>query len=72
MTSFAKDIKPLFRETDIAAMQFMFDLTEYEDVRENADAILETVDSGSMPCDRSWPEESVTTLRSWIAEDFPR
>jgi len=71
MTSFAADIAPLFRDTDVAAMTMMFDLHDYEDVKENADGILETVETGSMPCDESWPAAKVELFRSWMNEDFP-
>jgi len=71
MTSFAADIAPLFREKDVAAMKMMFDLHDYEDVKENADGILETVEAGSMPCDESWPSEQVQAFRSWMTEGFP-
>jgi hypothetical protein len=71
VTSFAADIRPLFREKDVASMSFMFDLGRYEDVKDNADGILDTVESGSMPCDRTWSPEQVATLRAWISEGFP-
>lgn len=71
MTSFAKDIAPLFRDQDVSAMQMMFDLHDYDDVRENADAIAESVAGGSMPCDEPWPQDRVTLFRSWMQEDFP-
>src|SRR5206468_6776545 len=38
---FENDIKPLFREKDRQRMSFAFDLWTYEDVKENAEAILE-------------------------------
>jgi hypothetical protein len=71
MTSFAKDIKPLFREKDVAAMTFMLNLHDYEDVKENADDVLEAVQAGSMPCDESWPADRVDVFRTWMSEDFP-
>ncbi len=71
MTSFATDIRPLFRDKDIKSMKSMFDLGSYEDVRDNADGILETVENGSMPCDQTWSPEKVSTLRAWISEGFP-
>jgi hypothetical protein len=71
MVSFAKDIKPLFREDDRTAMDFIFDLWSYEDVRQNAEAILERIEDGSMPCDEAWPEEWVALLRRWIEEGMP-
>lgn len=71
MSSFANDIRPLFREKDVKSMTFMFDLSSYEDVKEHADGILETVDNGSMPCDGQWTPEQVAVLRGWISDGFP-
>jgi hypothetical protein len=71
MTSFATDIAPLFRDRDVAAMKMMFDLHDYDDVKENADAILETVESGSMPCDETWPAERVQLFKSWVDDGMP-
>lgn len=71
MTSFATDVRPLFRDKDIQSMRSMFDLSRYEDVRDNADGILETVSNGSMPCDRTWSPEQIATLQAWIGEGFP-
>jgi hypothetical protein len=36
MPSFARDIRPLFRDSDVARMRFAFDLSRYEDVQTNA------------------------------------
>ncbi len=33
MPSFAQDIRPLFREIDIDEMRFVFDLSQFEDVK---------------------------------------
>src|SRR5688572_15846231 len=44
MMSFARDIAPLFRQEDVAAMKWMFDLADYDDVREHAEAILDVVE----------------------------
>jgi hypothetical protein len=59
-------IKPLFREKDHQRMAFAFDLWSYEDVKENADAILERLEEGDMPCDGEWPADQIATFRSWI------
>jgi hypothetical protein len=66
--SFERDVKPLFRERDKGAMSFMFDLWSYDDVSANADAILDEVESGSMPCDAPWDADRVETFRRWTAE----
>jgi hypothetical protein len=71
MPSFAQDIKPLFREEDRDAMEYAFDLWEYNDVRDQADAILERLEDGSMPCDGEWPEEQIELFRRWIAASTP-
>jgi hypothetical protein len=52
--SFENDIKPLFRESDRSAMLSRFDLWSFDDVRNNADAILASVTNGVMPCDGKW------------------
>ena len=64
--SYARDIRPLFREEDIDAMDFVFDLSSYDDVKQNAEDIYERVEDGTMPCDRAWPAEHVQLLRRWI------
>jgi hypothetical protein len=47
--NFAADIKPLFRERDRRAMTFLFDLWDYEAVRENAEAILAATEGATCP-----------------------
>lgn len=69
--SFESDIKPLFRERDRGAMMSHFDLWSYDDVRDNAAAILEEVESGSMPCDGPWDAETVAAFRSWVEAGTP-
>ena len=66
--SFAKDIRPLFRDKDIATMQRVanFNLSDYEDVRERATRIYERLVQGSMPCDGAWPTENIAIFKQWI------
>jgi hypothetical protein len=64
--SFDEHIKQLFRERDRKSMKFAFDLWSYEDVRTNAQAILERVKAGTMPCDGAWPADWVEALERWI------
>lgn len=68
---FAKHIKALFRESDRQSMQFAFDLWSYDDVRANADAILERVRAGTMPCDHAWPTEWVDAFGRWMDSGMP-
>jgi len=62
---FEDDIKPLFREKDRSQMEWAFDLWNYEDVKENADPILERLQDGDMPCDGEWPEDQIAVFRRW-------
>jgi hypothetical protein len=71
MTSYATDIKPLFREGDREAMLTHFDLWLYDDVVAHKDAILATLTAGEMPCDGAWPEEQVKLFRDWAADGTP-
>jgi hypothetical protein len=50
---FEEHIKPLFRERDRDSMRFAFDLWSVDDVSTHADAILDRVEAGTMPCERS-------------------
>jgi hypothetical protein len=69
--SFATDIRPLFRETDREAMEGAFDLWDYQDVKENAPAILASVQGGGMPCDGAWPAERVELFADWVDAGMP-
>jgi hypothetical protein len=64
--SFDRDVKPLFRERHRGAMSSRFDLWSHDDVSANADAILATLESGSMPCDGPWAADRVETSRRWV------
>jgi hypothetical protein len=69
--SFEAHIKPLFRERDRGAMRFAFDLWDYADVSGNADAILDRLRTGSMPCDGAWPPDQVDVFARWVDTDKP-
>jgi len=68
--SFAADIRPLFRDSDIAAMKRArgMDLGDYGTVSARADDILDRLSSGDMPCDSAWPDSQVDLFRRWIAD----
>ena len=70
MPSFARDIRPLFRATDIEEMRFAFDLSQHADVRSNADDIYARLTDGSMPCDEPWDAERIARFRQWMDEGF--
>jgi hypothetical protein len=68
--SFAKDIRPLFRDTpDVDTMkEYGLDLSSLADVKAQADAIYSRLVDGSMPCDEPWPKSQITAFRQWIDE----
>jgi hypothetical protein len=69
--SFAIDIRPLFRDIDINHMSWFCDLSRYEDVRDNAEEILDRLTAtGSrlMPpanAGGSWPADKIELFRQW-------
>jgi hypothetical protein len=69
--SFERDIKPMFRQKDRDSMLRAFDLFDYDDVVENADAIVGSLRSGQMPCDGAWSGGQVDKLQQWIDTGTP-
>jgi hypothetical protein len=69
--SFESDVKPLFRERDRGSMQSHFDLWSYDDVSQHADAILDRLQAGTMPCDGGWPQAQVDLFRRWTEGGKP-
>lgn len=63
--SFETDIQPLFSDRDQEAMLIMFDLWDVNAVRDHADAILEQLSSGRMPCYGAWSDENIELFRRW-------
>ena len=68
---FEEDIKPLFRDRDRDSMRFAFDLWSPDDVSTHADAILERLEAGTMPCDGAWPADRIAVFRGWIDAGKP-
>jgi truncated hemoglobin YjbI len=64
--SYEKHVKGMFRNRDRQSMSFVFDLWSYDDVRQNASAILEQVRDGTMPCDGAWSSERVEAFERWV------
>jgi hypothetical protein len=52
-------------------MQFAFDLWSYADVCTHANAILERLRNGSMPCDGAWPAERVDVFPAGLRREKP-
>jgi hypothetical protein len=70
MPSFAQDIRPLFRDDDVQAMEYAFDLRSYQDVKDAAENIYARLADKSMPCDAPWSEEQISLFRRWIDEGY--
>jgi len=68
--NFAKDIRPLFRDTpDVDTMKdFGLDLSSFDSVKTHAEEIYARVLDGSMPCDEPWPKEQVGLFKRWMEE----
>jgi len=65
--SFAADIRPLFRDKDIAAMKPNgVDLSSYEDVKQRAQNIYARLSAKEMPCDGSWSAENMEKFKEWM------
>lgn len=70
--SFATDIRPKFTDEDVEHMNDMvgMDLSSYETVRDNADLILERLQSVSSPMPPEprgpWPAEWIECFQQWI------
>jgi hypothetical protein len=68
---FEQHVKPLFRRRDRRSMQFAFDLWSHDDVRQHAQAILDRLAAGTMPCDGPWPQEKTDVFRRWVDAGKP-
>ncbi len=64
-------IQGYFTDEDIAHMEFLFDLSDYEEARDHAEEIYKSVAEGWMPPDEPWPEERVACFKKWMDAGFP-
>ena len=67
--SFAKDIRPMFTDVDVAHMKNMgMDLSNKDDVEGSADDIYRVVSDGSMPpanTGERWTPEMCARFKQW-------
>lgn len=79
-TSFARDIRPLFRPIDVDHMRNVFspiDLESHDEVRDNADLIHTMVsdpDPGNQmppPPNQHWTKPQIDLFQRWKEEGFP-
>ena len=47
-------------------MRFAFDLSQYIDVKDNAENIYQRLQDQSMPCDEPWSSQQLGLFRQWI------
>lgn len=68
--SFAKDIRPLFRESpDVDSMKdYGLDLSSYAEVKARAENIYARLLDRSMPCDEPWGEDRLALFKRWMDE----
>jgi hypothetical protein len=74
--SFAKDIRPMFTDMDVAHMKsWGINLSDKNEVTAHADAIYGTVSSGTMPPQASgearWTAEMCDRFKRWQSAGFP-
>jgi len=72
--SFATDIRPLFRDGDIACMKpdgVALDDPEWMCVPANAQSVYGAVSAGTMPPDEPWSPDRVALFKKWMDEGFP-
>jgi len=72
---FELHILPLFRAMDREHMSFAVDLSDYNNVVEHADQILERLEAADMPpadAGGPWPDEWVQLFRRWKDTGFKR
>jgi hypothetical protein len=79
-TSFAADILPLFSQVDIQHMAWFCDLSKYDDVKANAQEILDRLNGRGgtvMPPppsgggDGPWTAANIALFASWIDDGYP-
>jgi hypothetical protein len=79
IVGFAKDIRPLFTQIDIEHMSPFFDLSDYDDVKDNAQSILQRLkgqQGAVMPPpptkggDGPWSAEKIELFQSWVDGGF--
>jgi hypothetical protein len=65
--TFTGDIRPLFRDRDIAAMNPIgVDLASYEAVKKHAREIHARLSAKEMPCDAPWTTSNIERFKDWM------
>ncbi|WP_158787866.1 hypothetical protein [Granulicella sp. L46] len=72
--SFATDIRPLFRDGDVACMKpagIALDEAAWMCVPANAQLVYGAVAAGTMPPDAPWEKETVAKFKEWMDAGCP-
>ena len=72
--SFAKDIRPLFRDEDIDCMKpagVDLDDSAWMCVLANAQSVYGEVSTGRMPPDKPWAADRVSLFKQWMDAGCP-
>jgi hypothetical protein len=72
--SFATDIRPLFRDGDVACMKpggIALDEASWMCVPANAQLVYGEVEAGKMPPDKPWGKETVAKFKAWMDAGYP-
>lgn len=72
--SFAKDIRPMFTDLDVAHMKPGLDLSDRDSVMKSADAIYKTVSEGTMPPPKTgerWTPDMCAKFKEWQKQGCP-
>jgi hypothetical protein len=79
MTSYAKNIYPMFTDKDVQGMSSAFNLRSYDDVKARADLIfgrIRGIGGSVMPPppprgDGPWPQANIDLFGAWVKEGCP-
>lgn len=74
-TSFAADIRPLFRDGDVTCMKrgkILLDDAAWMCVPANAQLVYTAISTGKMPPDAPWHAEKIATFKAWMDAGHPR
>ncbi|OQY92756.1 MAG: hypothetical protein B6D41_08140 [Chloroflexi bacterium UTCFX4] len=67
--SFARDIRPLIRESDVECMvDYGLDLSSLSEVRMYAEQIYRALAEKRMPEDIPWNDENIAKFKRWMDE----
>jgi hypothetical protein len=81
-TTYAKDIRPLFRAQDITCMSkagvrlgeaaWMCDPASHSGFADHGNArhVYTTLEKGVMPPDKKWAQQALNTYKAWMNEGF--